>query len=158
MMNEIYDENRKEGQGGRLLILADILRILTFLIRYYQKDRKDDNETELLKDKKNDMKRLEEAFRFINAHYMEKISLKQVAEQVFMSENYFSSYFKRAANISFIDYITDLRLRKANELMRTTDMNMYEIALESGFNNMANFYRIYKKHVGELPHRGNVYI
>lgn len=60
-----------------------------------------------------------------------------------MSDNYFSAYFKKVANCSFIDYITDLRLKKATELLKISDMNMNEIALESGFNNMSNFYRMY---------------
>jgi transcriptional regulator GlxA family with amidase domain len=70
-----------------------------------------------------------------------------------MSESYFSSYFKKVANISFMDYVTNLRLKKATQLISTTDKPMCEIATESGFNNMANFYRIYKKHIGELPRR-----
>lgn len=153
MLKEIYSENSEQNQGHRLLILADILRILTLLIRFYQKDLEPGKATESLTDKKYNMKRLEEAFQYINSHYTEKITLKEVAESVFMSENYFSFYFKKITDTSFMDYVTSLRLMRVNELMKTTDMSMYEIAMESGFHNMANFYRIYKKHVGALPAR-----
>ncbi|HHV13153.1 MAG TPA: AraC family transcriptional regulator [Clostridiales bacterium] len=153
MVKEIYNEHQAQKQGHRLLILADMLRILTLLIRYYQKDLEPGRTTETLTDKKYNMKRLEEAFHYINSHYTEKITLKEVAESVFMSENYFSFYFKKITDTSFMDYVTGLRLKRVNELMKTTDMSMYEIAMESGFHNMANFYRIYKKHVGALPTR-----
>ncbi len=153
MVKEIYNENSEQNQGHRLLILADILRILTLLIRFYQKDQEQGKATETLTDKKYNMKRLEEAFQYINSHYTEKITLKEVAESVFMSENYFSFYFKKITDTSFMDYVTGLRLKRVSELMKTTDMSMYEIAMESGFHNMANFYRIYKKHVGALPAR-----
>ena len=153
MLKEIYSENTEQIQGHRLLILADVLRILTLLIRFYQKDLEPGKAAESLTDKKYNMKRLEEAFQYINSHYTEKITLKEVAESVFMSENYFSFYFKKITDTSFMDYVTSLRLMRVNELMKTTDMSMYEIAMESGFHNMANFYRIYKKHVGALPAR-----
>lgn len=153
MVKEIYHENSQQSQGHRLLILADILRILTLLIRFYQKDYEPGKKAETLTDKKYNMKRLEDAFHYINSHYTEKITLKEVAESVFMSENYFSFYFKKITDISFMDYVTGLRLKRVNELIKTTDMSMYEIAMESGFHNMANFYRIYKKHVGALPTR-----
>ncbi len=153
MIKEIYGEEQSRSQGYRLLILADMLRILTFLIRYYQKDRGLGKAEETLTDKKHNMKRLEEAFHYINSHYTEKLTLKEVAESVYMSENYFSTYFKKITDTSFIDYVIGLRLRRVEELMKTTDMSMYEIAMESGFHNMANFYRIYKKHVGALPAR-----
>jgi AraC-like DNA-binding protein/quercetin dioxygenase-like cupin family protein len=153
MVKEIYNENSEQNQGHRLLILADMLRILTLLIRFYQKDQEQGKAAETLTDKKYNMKRLEEAFQYINSHYTEKITLKEVAESVFMSENYFSFYFKKITDTSFMDYVTGLRLKRVSELMKTTDMSMYEIAMESGFHNMANFYRIYKKHVGALPAR-----
>ncbi len=152
VMNEIYKEYREKIQGYDLLIKADVLRILTFLIRYCQ-NTSAVFQIENLSQKKSNMKRLKEAFQYINDHYTEKITLGEVAGAVYMSENYFSAYFKKVTNTSFIDYITSLRLKKAGELMKHTDMSMVEIALECGFNNMSNFYRIYKKHVGELPKR-----
>lgn len=153
MIKEIKREYEDKSKGYQLLIRADVLRIFTFLIRHYQNDSIETRKSETLDDKRKTMKRLEEAFQYINRHYSEKITLSEVAKSVYMSENYFSSYFRKVANVSFMDYVTELRLKKACELMKTTDMNINEIALESGFNNMSNFYRIYKKHVGEIPKR-----
>lgn len=152
-MDEILKEYNQKIQGYQLLIKADVLRILTFLIRYYQNAVQTSSNMEDLNEKKNAMGRLEEAFRYINVHYTEKITLGEVAQSVYMSDNYFSTYFKKVTNCSFIDYITELRLKKVNELMKVTDLNMLDIAMECGFNNMSNFYRMYKKHIGELPER-----
>lgn len=153
MMKEILTEYGRNMEGGRLLIIADILRILTFLIRYYQNESRAGEIREDIDEKKSTMKRLEKAFAYINTHYTEKITLSEVAKSVYMSDNYFSAYFKKVANCNFMDYVTDLRLKKARELMKNPDLNMNEIALESGFYNMSNFYRMYKKHVGEPPQR-----
>ena len=68
-----------------------------------------------------------------------------------MNFNYFSSYFRKVTNISFSDYVTRMRINHARELLRETDKNVTEIAMECGFNNISNFYRLYKKHVGKPP-------
>ena len=81
----------------------------------------------------------------------EKITLEEVASSVYMSSNYFSSYFRKVTNISFSDYVTRMRINHARELLRETDKNVTEIAMECGFNNISNFYRLYKKHMGKTP-------
>ena len=134
--------------GYPLMIKANVLRILTMLIRAYQDETKSG---EMLKEKKNAMKRLEQAFTYINDHYCEKITLEEVAASVYMSSNYFSSYFRRVANISFSDYVTRLRVNRAREMLRENGANVTEIAMECGFNNISNFYRLYKKHMGKTP-------
>ncbi len=106
----------------------------------------------MLREKKNAMKRLEQAFTYINAHYCEKITLEEVAASVYMSSNYFSSYFRKVTNISFSDYVTRMRINHARELLRETDKNVTEIAMECGFNNISNFYRLQKTR-GETAER-----
>ena len=97
------------------------------------------------------MKRLEQAYSYINDHYCEKITLEEVAASVYMSSNYFSSYFRRVANISFSDYVTRLRVNRAREMLRENGANVTEIAMECGLNNISNFYRLYNKHMGKTP-------
>lgn len=145
---EIYKEWEEKKDGYPLMIKADILRILTILIRTSQDGEKPQA---LLKEKQTAMKRVEEAFTFIDNHYREKITLEQVAASVFMSPNYFSTYFKRVANMSFSEYLIKLRLAKAKNQLRTTDKSVTEIALDCGFHNMSNFYHLYKTHIGKAP-------
>lgn len=147
-IQEIYKEWQDRKEGYPLMIKANVLRILTMLIRSYQDESKSD---EMLKEKKAAMKRLEQAFDYIDTHYCEKITLEEVASSVYMSANYFSSYFRKVTNISFSDYVTRMRINHARELLREGKKNVTEIAMECGFNNISNFYRLYKKHVGKTP-------
>lgn len=147
-IQEIYKEWNERKEGYPLMIKANVLRILTMLIRTYQDESKSG---EMLKEKKNAMKRLEQAFDYIDAHYCEKITLEDVAASVYMSANYFSSYFRKVTNISFSDYVTRMRINHARELLREGKGNVTDIAMECGFNNISNFYRLYKKHVGKTP-------
>lgn len=147
-IREIYQEWNERKEGYPLMIKANVLRILTMLIRAYQDETKSG---EMLKEKKNAMKRLEQAFTYINDHYCEKITLEEVAASVYMSSNYFSSYFRKVTGISFSEYVTRIRISHARELLRDTDKSVTEIAMECGFHNISNFYRLYKKHVGKPP-------
>lgn len=130
------------------MIKANILRILTMLIRTYQDESKSG---EMLKEKKSAMKRLEQAISYIDHHYSEKITLDEVAAAAYMSSNYFSSYFRKVTGISFSEYVTRIRISHARELLRDTDKSVTEIAMECGFHNISNFYRLYKKQVGKPP-------
>ena len=118
---EIYHEWQQKKEGYPLMIKANVLRILTMLIRAYQDESKSG---EMLREKKSAMKRLEQAFNYIDDHYCEKITLEEVASSVYMSSNYFSSYFRKVTNISFSDYVTRMRINHARELLRETDEKM----------------------------------
>lgn len=147
-IREIYAEWQQQKEGYPLMIKANILRILTMLIRTYQDESKSG---EMLKEKKTAMKRLEQAVSYIDTHYSEKITLDEVAAAAYMSSNYFSSYFRKVTGISFSEYVTRIRISRARELLRDTDKSVTEIAMECGFHNISNFYRLYKKHVGKPP-------
>ena len=147
-IHEIYQEWKERKVGYQLMIKANVLRIMTMLIRAYQDESKSDA---MLKEKKNAMKRLEQAFTYIEEHYCNKLTLEEVAASVYMSPNYFSTYFRKVTNIGFSDYVTRLRLSHARELLKNSEKNVTEIAMECGFNNISNFYRLYKKHMGTSP-------
>ena len=151
IMDEISREARHRERGYQGMIKADILKILVLLMRHYEKEGAPPDIS--LSEKKRSMMRLEQAIYFINSHYKEPITLEEVAAKAYMSPNYFSSYFRNVTNRKFSEYVTMLRLNKVQELAMTTDRTMTSIAMECGFRNMSNFYRLYKKHVGELPQK-----
>jgi transcriptional regulator GlxA family with amidase domain len=97
------------------------------------------------------MKRLEKVFIYMYNHYSEKITLEEMAHECFMSPNYFSSYFKKITECTFSNYLHGIRVRQAQKLLNTSDMGIAQIALECGFNNISNFYRIYKNFTGKNP-------
>ncbi len=151
IMEDIEMEARLKEKGYEGMIKADIMRLLTLLIRHYEREGTAPDMS--LNDKKRSMKRLEQAIYYINSHYMDAVSLEEVASLAYMSPNYFSSYFKNVTNRGFSEYLTMLRLNRVQELFLTTDRSVSSIAMECGFRNMSNFYRLYKKHIGPLPLR-----
>lgn len=145
-IRDISQEWESKSVGYRLMIKAQVLRVLTLLIRHYQKSGADAKGNIRLSDKKKSMKRMEAALYYINSHYAEKISLDEAAAAACMSPNYFSSYFKIVSGYRFSEYVTKLRLEKVKEMEQTTDLNVSQIAMACGFSNMSNFYRLYKKY------------
>lgn len=150
IMAQIREEWTTRSAGYRLMIKADVLRILTMLVRHYHDDSRT---SEVHTDRNKALMRLQGAFEYIDAGYCGKVTLKEAAEQAYMSPNYFSHYFHTATGVSFSDYVTMRRVRKARQLLETTGRSIYEIAIECGFPNSSNFYRLYKKHTGESPRR-----
>lgn len=92
-----------------------------------------------------------QAVQYIKARFAEPISLQEVADEVAVSRNYFSEMFKRVTGHNFIDYVIDLRLKRAKELLSTTSLRVYEVADRSGFNDVKYFSKLFKKMVGMTP-------
>ncbi|MFC0523336.1 response regulator [Pontibacillus salicampi] len=91
------------------------------------------------------------AEEWIKEHYDQSITLEQIAEHVNLSPYYFSKLFKDRFEQSFIDYVTELRVAKAKELLRATDKPLKEICSLVGYKDPNYFSRVFKKKTGQTP-------
>lgn len=92
------------------------------------------------------------ACQYIEEHYREKISVADLARQLYLTPNYLSSLFKKHTGSSLSEYITVCRIRKAKELMAdSNDIKTYEIADLVGYNDYEHFRKVFKKYVGINP-------
>jgi AraC-like DNA-binding protein len=78
-------------------------------------------------------------------HFHEQITLKQVADLVFMSESNFCKFFKKATGTTFSDYLNDLRINDACHLLLSTEDTVGKIAQDSGFESLSYFNRVFLK-------------
>jgi AraC-like DNA-binding protein len=95
--------------------------------------------------------RLREVFEFLGSHFAERISLPQVATMAGLSRPQFHAVFKRAAGMTLIDYITQLRLTHASRLLCETDQSVAEIASAVGFADQSYFDRRFRRFFGRTP-------
>ncbi|MEX1031085.1 MAG: AraC family transcriptional regulator [Paenibacillaceae bacterium] len=93
---------------------------------------------------------VERTIEYIQANYMKNISLENCADLVGTNSYTLSKLFKHIVGVNFIDYITELRLDKAKELLRESDFKINDIAEEVGYQ-QRYFNRIFKKQVGVTP-------
>lgn len=89
--------------------------------------------------------------KFIEEHYKENIKMEQLADQFGFSKEYFSRSFKKYMSINFKEYLTKRRLLEAEQLLRTTDWQISDVALECGFIDIKMFYSVFKKEYGSTP-------
>jgi two-component system, response regulator YesN len=94
---------------------------------------------------------LDKALTYIHEHFTQEMTLQHVADHIHISRNYFSILFKRFMKINFIDYVIGLRINKAKELLSHTSLKVYEVAGESGFNDVKYFSKLFKKITGLSP-------
>jgi len=91
--------------------------------------------------------RMQIVYAYLLSHYTDaNFKIKDVADQIKMSENAFSRFFKKNCFRSFSDFLIDMRLSKACKLLIESDKTVGEICYMTGFNNLANFNRLFKKH------------
>jgi two-component system response regulator YesN len=89
---------------------------------------------------------------YIDANYSNpNISLSLVAAQVLLSPTYFSVVFAREVGETFIEYLTNVRIRRAMELLHTTSLTSSEIAYQIGYHNPRYFYSVFRKVAGLPP-------
>jgi AraC-like DNA-binding protein len=90
-------------------------------------------------------KRIKEVYEFVQENYNRKISLTEISNLINMTPVSFNRFIKKRTGKTFIDYVNNTRLSFATKLLIETDLNIGEIGFKSGFNNIANFNRIFKK-------------
>ncbi len=95
---------------------------------------------------------LEKAKEYIEIHYVdEDISLNAVAASVNVSPSHFSMIFSQEIGQTFIEYLTRIRMEKAMELLRCTDMKTSQVGYEVGYKDSHYFSYLFKKNLGITP-------
>lgn len=88
---------------------------------------------------------------YINDNCSKNITLESISSEFGYNKSYLSRYFKSSFGIGMNNYITMLRLKKSIMLMQEKKHNLTYCALESGFNSMRTFYRVFADEFGCTP-------
>lgn len=91
-------------------------------------------------------------FEYIMNYFDQDITLKAVSEVANMTKNAFCKYFKKRTNKTYIQFLSELRIENAyNLLQNKNEYSIAEIAETSGFSNISNFNRQFKSALGMTP-------
>ena len=95
---------------------------------------------------------MERSKAYINNHFAEHITLNNVAQAVFVNPSYLSRLFSENENCVFTEYVTNLRIKKAKELLiENMNLKIYEVAENVGYNSPKYFIKVFKDKVGITP-------
>ena len=127
-----------------LLVKGDLLRLFYYLhayghITYRQSEKAADEE------------RIRPVLTYIDRHFAEDLTIDALAQLIPLSKSYFMYCFKRITGTSIVTYITQIRIKKACEMLLNTNKQVVQIAMECGFDNLSNFNRQFKKNAGCSP-------
>jgi two-component system response regulator YesN len=91
------------------------------------------------------------ALSYMNTSYQENITLEDIAALTYMNPSYFSTYFKRVTGKGFIDMLTEIRVNKAAELLKSDELKIVDICTEVGYKNLTHFYSVFKQYYNVTP-------
>lgn len=94
---------------------------------------------------------IRKALRYIAANYTQKLTLQNVASEVGISPNHFSTLFHRTVGISFREYLCQTRVEGSKQLLLHTDYSLADIAAAMGFPDQSNFSKVFKRITGISP-------
>ncbi|TYP76695.1 response regulator [Paenibacillus methanolicus] len=140
-MSHLLGEARSSVQALHVLQTKEsLLRLTASLIAL--------NSTEY---KAKSGKQLIEVIRaHIDEHYR-TVSLDQIAERYYINKNYFCTLFKNIVGVSFLEYVTGLRIEQAKKLLRNSTLRAYEVADAVGYTDQRYFSQVFRKATGVKP-------
>lgn len=83
--------------------------------------------------------------RYLNIHYMEPISLEDMAQKLYLSKGYLSRFFIQCFGVTFSQYLKEIRLKHAMSELQYTDKPVTQIALDNGFSGSSFFNRTFRE-------------
>ncbi|MEK5254777.1 AraC family transcriptional regulator [Paenibacillus sp. FSL F4-0125] len=142
IMKELMREYNQKLEYHEQLIIGLLHEWSGLILRHVPLDKINPQ-----KDKRRitNMKIMQEVLEYLDVNYMHSITLADAARQANMSLFYFSRFFKSISGMSYIAYLSNIRVNQAEQLLLTTDKSILEIALECGFTNIRTFNRVFKQ-------------
>ena len=101
--------------------------------------------------KSSGKKVIDKIIHFINNNYYLNINLNDLGAKYFLNSNYLCQLFKNEIGENFTEYLTQIRIEKAKELLNNTDLKSYKVAELVGYNNPRYFSEVFQKIVGVTP-------
>ncbi|MFC5471547.1 AraC family transcriptional regulator [Cohnella suwonensis] len=148
---QAYLEYTERRTGYRPMIAALLLQVLQWIDRTTREKRSavpvgfESPAPSQMRDA------IDEALRFIDRNYSDKLTLKELADRAYMSVNHFQHHFKRRTGQTFNRYVQDVRIRNCCQLLRTTDKSVIQTAQEVGYSDMKHFHSLFRKMTGHSP-------
>lgn len=147
LFSQAYREYSEESAGYRGMVTALLLQMLQLVQRgLLEKTLAESDERQPLADAG-----VEEALRFIERHYSDKITLKELADRAYMSVGHFQNQFKKATGQTLNHYVQNVRIAKCCRILATTDKSVQQTANEVGYSDMKFFHSLFRKITGSSP-------
>ena len=138
------DISRTNPPGYQLFIKSQLFMLFFLLANKYAG-------TERPKKDYKSLDKMKLILKYVENHYMDKITIEEIADEIGISQSHFMKYFKNTMGTSFIDYLNEYRLTMASRLLVSSESSILAISEEVGYDNLSYFNRTFKKRFAMTP-------
>ena len=144
----IYEEYKRQEIGYQLVCRGKLLELLAYLVRHYALEMLSEQDSARRREK---LERLNIVYQYIENHYPEPVTNRELADLIHISEGRFYHIFKESAGMAPLQYINETRLKKAVNLLRSGSFTATEVAGAVGFSDYNHFGRLFRRRFGCTP-------
>lgn len=144
LLEDMAQEYSQRQAGWDVLLHSYLVSLIIHCSRIFQHHVGD------MAEKRAYMGYVTQALQYIDAHYQEDLSIRDIAGHVGVSNDYFSRQFKQVTGIAPVEYLRRYRFARAMELL-TGGMPVTDVAHQVGFRNLCHFSREFKNQLGVTP-------
>lgn len=146
LFKNMYHEYTTKENGYKQILKSDLIKLLILSFRIYKKDSAQTQSPPVLK-------RLvaQSAVQYLKEHYSSNITLEKLAERAYLSPSYFSRLFKQETGMTALQMLQKIRIERACQLLRSTDLPISQIAEQVGYLDGKFFYKLFQKETGTTP-------
>ncbi len=145
-LNDIFTAGKKKNSGWQLEIYSLFILFMLELMRASRRGKYSEEKQPVLPDLK-----MYAITEYIDTHYMETLSLREIAEKFAISPFYLSHQFTRVMGMSFVSYIQKVRVRYALQMLSYTGVRIHDIITNCGFASSSQFNRTFSAYCGMSP-------
>ncbi|NLM10117.1 MAG: AraC family transcriptional regulator [Clostridiaceae bacterium] len=142
---KMLEEDRKKQKGYLTYLKILLTELLLFINRNMDKFKEQEMYSNSIQNK------MSKVALYLMENYMKKISLKQVADEFFITASHLSRTFKKTTGFTFVEYLNSIRIKEARKLLKETEKSVMEIAELTGFESQTHFGRVFKQMTGVSP-------
>jgi AraC-like DNA-binding protein len=145
-LDDIVHEFNQKDKGYSLMVKMKLVTILVMLARQLMGEN---GPSKRIQGEKRVM--IEKTLNYLDDHYLEPLTLKEISKSVNMSPSYLEQLFKMLNGFSVWDYVVSKRIEAAKKQLASTNLRILDVSLQSGFNSLTYFNRIFKRSLGMSP-------
>ena len=147
---QLIEEFNQQQTNFNLMGKALVMEMMILILRSLEKKERLSDETQASQnDRMHQVVQL--IMTYMENNYAKDISIEQLATLYYVSPTYLSKIFKDLTGFSPINYLIQIRLKKAHELLTTDDLTVKEVAKAVGYEDAYHFSKSFKKHFGTSP-------
>lgn len=143
---KMLQEAANKPAGYRIYLKTLLIQLILYIYRHVESHSPKD-----FKDLSCVHQRVSKITQHLNDHFSEPLTLATVAKLFFISPFYLCRIFKEVTGFSFNEYLTSIRLKEAQKLLRETNLKVIKISESCGFGSLSHFGRLFKQATGVSP-------